>query len=179
MARGRRDPVTIEGFGNLKQLQKALRAYGGPKAKELRRRLAKELRGVLKPAVPAVRGAVRRIPSKGQNKRRGRRSLRSDIARATTLKMRAQGKFVGAEISIRPDKMPDDRRNLASYMEGESPFNRWRHPIFGDRNRWVQLQPRHQFFYKAVEPHLSTMREAADRIVVDVAADLEKEIKTR
>ena len=61
-------------------------------------------------------------------------------------------------------------KSLPAYVEGEKP--RWRHPVFGDRDVWVDQRP-DPVFYRTIQPHTYKARVAADQILEDIARKLE------
>lgn len=131
--------------------------------KELRKQLRTSLRAAAKPAVPAVRSAVKGLPSKGESRRRGRPGLRKSAARATRLQMTMRANFVGVTVRVDPKKMPAGMHNLPAYLEGAAPFQRWRSPIFG-RDDWKN-QPSHPYFYRT----MVRFQPAVERSIADAA----------
>jgi len=140
--------------------------------KEIRKRLRRELKESAKPMVPAVQRAVLALPSKGQSARAGRPSLRARVARATQIRVRASGTRPGVTVWINPRRMPEGQKNLPAYMEGIRPFHRWRHPVFGDEDVFVQ-QPPKPFFYRAVRPLQDEVSRAGTRIINDIQREIE------
>lgn len=114
--------------------------------KQLKKEFSSELRAAAKPMVPAVRAAIRQIPSS-----RGYTSdgLRGRMSKAVKLEVKLTGKQAGVRIRVDGRKMPTREKALQSYMEGlKKP---WRHPVFGNREVWVKQEP-HPYFYKTVRP---------------------------
>ena len=140
--------------------------------KEIAKRLRRELRRAARPMVPAVRAAVLATPSRGDNARRGRDSLRRSIARATQLQVKTSGSRPGVRVWINPRRMPEGQHNLPAYMEGIKPFDRWRHPVYGDENTWVTQEAR-PFFYRAIRPYEDGVVEAGDRVLREIAREIE------
>lgn len=139
--------------------------------KELRKRLRRELKDAGDRIVKAEQRAVRRLPSKGQSARAGRRSLRASTARATQLRIRTSGRRAGAVVWVNPRRMPAGQQNLPAYMEGVRPFQRWRHPVFGDRDAWVTQAPK-PWFYRAARPHERDAEQAAARVIGAIATEI-------
>jgi hypothetical protein len=123
-----RNFLEVQGRRELARLARDIRALEDGRAldAELREELAK----VGAPAVREVRASIRAIPSKGQSGRAGRRSLRSEMARATEYKVRTTRR-PGLIVWVNPRRMPPGKNNLPGYMDGARPFHRWRHPTFG------------------------------------------------
>jgi hypothetical protein len=139
--------------------------------RELRKQLRRDLRGAAKPAIPAIRSKVKSLPSRGESKRRGRPPLRRSVARATRLQMTARNNFVGVTVRVDPKKMPPGMHNLPAYLEGRDPFHRWRHPVFGDTDTWVQQRSRPYFY--------DTMRRFtpdAERAIAQAAESIQRQI---
>lgn len=128
--------------------------------KQLKAEFSKELRSAAKPLVPAVRQAIRQIPSQRGYTADG---LRGRLSRAVKLEVRTVGRQAGVRIRVDGRKMPDKQKSLQSYMEGVKP--RWRHPVFGNKEVWVQQKP-HPYFYKTVRP-----LGLASRVQVNKAID--------
>ncbi|MGW4886904.1 hypothetical protein [Streptomyces murinus] len=142
---------------DLKRIAAELRAMGD---KELKAQFSKELRTAARPMVPAVRRAIRQIPSK-----RGYRAdgLRGAMSRAVRLEVRMAGRDAGVRIRVDGRKMPDRARAVQSYMEGlKKP---WRHPVYGNREVWIKQDP-HPYFFKTVRP-----LGLASRVQVNKAMD--------
>lgn len=141
--------------------------------KELIKQLRRDTRKAMQPAVPAIRSAVRRTPSKGETARRpGRTSLRRSTAKATRLQVKLNTKMAGVTLRVDPKKMPPGQHNLPAYLNGAPPFTPWRHPRFGD---WDQPQQQHAHPYfddivrryrpagvQAIEGSMESMRKAIE-----------------
>lgn len=153
---------------DLRALTKALRQHED--GKRLLKELRTELRKVVKPFVPKVRQAIAGIPSKGENARRGRVTLRKRMQKATVVKVSASGRSTGVAVIVSGLKMPDEQGRLPAYMEGTR--KRWRHPLFGDKERW-QDQSAHPFFYRAVKPAEPRAVRATQEVVERIAREIE------
>lgn len=143
---------------DLSRLSRELRRMDN---REVTKRMRKELRKSARPLVPIVRSSIRRIPSKTPYRIGG---LRSDLSKATRLEVKTTGR--NARVSIRVDgrKMPNHSKAVQAYMEGVKP--RWRHPVFGNREVWVQ-QPAQPYFYKVVAPAAGPRSRVAVNYVLD------------
>ncbi|MFJ4551098.1 hypothetical protein ACIP4X_18035 [Streptomyces sp. NPDC088817] len=146
----------------LKRIASELRRMNDP---ELKKRFSKELREAAKPMVPAVRKAIREIPSKRRYTASG---LRGRMSKAVKLEVRTSGKDAGVRIRVDGRKMPDKEKSLQSYMEGVKP--RWRHPVFG-HDVWVQ-QPAKPYFFKTVDRLGQQTRQSVNRAIDQVAKDI-------
>lgn len=134
--------------------------------RELLKRFRKELRGAAKPLVPAVRASIRQIPSSRPYTAAG---LRGQMARATGLEVKTTGRQAAVIIRVDGRKMPPDARALQSYMEGVKP--RWRHPVFGNRNVYVE-QPPHPYFFTVMRTGGIRARLAVNRVINQVSKDI-------
>lgn len=122
--------------GDLRRLAKDLR--GQADGKELRREFTSNVQGVLRPVVDEVKAAYRAAPSQQGKARRRGGSLRGQLARATQMSVRTGGRRAGVRIGVSGKRMPEGMRSLPRYVEGTKP--RWRHPVFGDRDVWVDQE---------------------------------------
>ncbi|MET7479531.1 hypothetical protein ABZT17_34930 [Streptomyces sp. NPDC005648] len=148
---------------DLKRISAELRSMGN---KRLQREFSKELRSAAKPMVPAVRQAIRQIPSQRGYTADG---LRGRMSKAVKLEVRPTGKLAGVRIRVDGRKMPSHEKALQSYMEGlKKP---WRHPVFGNREVWVKQDPS-PYFYKTVRPlglrTRSNVNKAMDRVAKQI-----------
>ena len=134
--------------------------------RELLKRFRKELRAAAKPLVPAVRASIRSIPSSRPYSAAG---LRGRMARATGLEVKTTGRQAAVIIRVDGRKMPQDAKALQAYMEGTKP--RWRHPVFGNRNVYVQ-QPPHPYFFTVMRAGGVRARVAVNRVIDQVSKDI-------
>lgn len=151
----------IKDGGDLKLLNKALRQQAD--GKQLRKELTSAFRAVLRPIAREVQAAYRAAPSEGHDTashgRRDQPDLRQLLAKATKVEVRLSGKQAGARIRVDGRRMPDRMKSLPAYWEGEGGprggASRWRHPVYGDRDTWVQQPSRPTatpIFAKAEKP---------------------------
>jgi hypothetical protein len=140
------DVVKFIDRGDLKALNKTFRAHEDGKV--LRKEFTDGARAILRPVVREVKAGYRAAPSMGHEfssrGSRGRPDLRALLAKATHLEVRLAGKFAGVRIRVDGRRMPDKMKSLPQYWEGFEPGRgkaRWRHPVFGDRDTWVQQRP--------------------------------------
>jgi len=167
--------VRLIDSGDLKAVNKALKQLED--GKEIRKQLSRELREIARPLVPRVRQAWLAAPSKGLVGRKtydpatgwatGRGpDLRVLLAKATRTEVRLTGKSAGVTVRTDGRKMPDHMKALPGYAEGIR-RRPWRHPVFGDREVWVQ-QPPFPRFYQAVQPDEAAAVQAVERAVLRV-----------
>lgn len=153
----------IRSSRELKRTARQLRALND---KELTKRFRKELRAAAKPLVPAVRQGARQIPSKRGYSAEG---LRGRLSRAVKLEVKTTGRQVGVRVRVDGRKMPDKQGSLPAYIEGNKP--RWRHPVYGNREVWVQ-QPARPFFYKSLRMAGPLARGAVNRVLDGIEREL-------
>lgn len=176
--------VRVEGSSTWRDLNaKFKKAANG---KVVRRALTKSLRESAKPAVRDVKEAVLKVQSKGigggGSKRRhasyrirhpkGRVrtfGLRQTIARLVTSRMKYSGIKVGLEVRVNSAEMPNKQRRLPYYLDGQG---RWRHPYFGNRDRWYG-QTGQPYFAKTLKEHTPRVRQAAVDAVTQALKELE------
>ena len=104
--------------------------------RQLRLDLARKFRGAARPALVAVRAAVRTMPSMGLGHSP---SLRAKVASAVKMTVRVSRK---AGVSIWVDEtrpMPRGFDKAPAYLNSDKP---WRHPVFGNRRNWVAQRSR-------------------------------------
>lgn len=148
---------------DLKRIAAELRRMDNP---ELRKRFGKELRQAAKPMVPAVRKAIREIPSKRAYTAAG---LRGRMSKAVKLEARTTGKDAGVRIRVDGRKMPNREKSLQSYMEGVK--RPWRHPVFGNTEVWVRQEPK-PYFFRTVEQLGRQTRQDVNKVIDQVAKDI-------
>jgi hypothetical protein len=147
----------------LARITRELRRMDDP---ELLKRFRKELRKAAKPLVPAVRASIRQIPSKRPYSVAG---LRGQLSRATKLEAKTSGRQAAVTIRVDGRKMPNHSKSVQAYMEGSKP--RWRHPVFGNTENWVQQDPK-PYFYKVVKAAGPKARKAVNKVVDQISKDI-------
>lgn len=141
---------------------------------EIKKRFRKELRAAAAPLVPAVRASIRSIPSKRGYSPDG---LRGRMVKATRLEVKTVGKSAGVAIRVDGRKMPSGQKRLPPLMEGEGVQRgrrvdtRWRHPVFGNRNVWVQ-QDSHPYFFPVVRMAGLASRRAVNKVLDGITRDI-------
>jgi hypothetical protein len=130
--------VEIKDTGDLKRLSRDLGKTA--EGKELRKELGRAFRAILRPILVEVKASYS-----------GGRHLRPALKRATRMEVQLTGKNPHASIRVDGRRMPDGMRKLPAYYEGEA---RWRHPVFGNKEVWVDQSPRPMFYSitSGVEP---------------------------
>lgn len=137
--------------------------------KQLLKQLRKDTRRSLAPAVPAIRSAVKGLPSKGESARRGRPGLRKTTAKATRLQVKLTATKAGVTVRVDPRKMPQGMHNLPAYVEGT--FKPWRVKEFGtDR---VHEQHAHPYFDPIIRRYRPQAVRAIEEALDKVRGELE------
>lgn len=136
----------------------------------VKRLLRRELKQTSDGVTPAIRSAIRRIPSKNQNAKLGRKSLRARLSAATQTRIRTGKTSVAITAAVSPGKMPPGQGSLPAYMEGT--LSPWRRPLFGDWNH-PQQQSAHPFFFGAVGPFRLHIQKDVIKVADQIAKDLE------
>jgi len=160
--------VQIVGTGQLIDLSRRLRAAGGPR---LRANFARRIRRGAEPLHADLKTSIRTVnitsPGRGQGSRGGAspttRPLRATIAEAIQLSVRT-GSSPGARVWVDKSLLPSDLRNMASVInEG-----RIRHPVYGNRRRWVTQWASPPWWDTTVRMHTPRMRAEVERVLGDV-----------
>jgi hypothetical protein len=164
--------VRITGTGQLLDLQRRLRRAAGP---EVAAAMQRRIRRAAEPVQRDLQATVRALPIRGQGTgsgpRRDRRAdgrahrvagLRETIARAIRISVRTTGN-PGARLWIDRSRIPPDQRSLPERLDE----GRWRHPVFGNRRRWV-TQYAAPWWGVTIRRHETRMRAAVARVLDDV-----------
>jgi hypothetical protein len=151
-----------------RDLARVVRELRGMDKPEVLKRFRKELRAAAKPLVPAVRASIRQIPSKRPYSAAG---LRGQLSRATKLEVKTTGRQASVVIRVDGRKMPSGARAVQSYMEGERPYHRWRHPVFGNDDNWVQQRP-NPYFYRVMSVAGAAARRAVNKVMDDISKEI-------
>jgi len=152
----------------LRDLAAALRKQEN--GKDLRKELVSELRSAAGPVRNDARAEIKSMPSRGT--RKGGRSLRSAIAQKITVQAKTTGAAVGVRI------IAGQTPNVRGFTNAARNTNMgsWRHPIFGDRNRWVTQSGHKGWFYRAMRraasPARAGVRDAMNKIAEQIARDV-------
>jgi hypothetical protein len=112
-----------------------------------------------------VRASIRAIPSKQGYSPDG---LRAALSKATRLEVKTSGKQAGVAIRVDGRKMPAHMKSLPSMVEGKK---RWRHPVFGNRDVWVN-QPSQPYFYNVLRAAGPASRRAVNRVLDGISRDI-------
>jgi hypothetical protein len=161
----------LRGGDDLRRVSRELRRMDSP---EIKKRFRKELRAAARPLVPVVRSSIRSIPSKRGYSPDG---LRGRMSRATRLEVKTSGRSAGVAIRVDGRKMPSGQKRLPALMEGEGVQRnrrvdtRWRHPVFGHREVWVQ-QDSHPYFFPVMRSLGLASRRAVSKVLDRITKDI-------
>lgn len=141
--------LSVHGANQLRELSAKLKEAGN--GRELRTQLRRDITTAMQPMRRDVQSNVEATPSHGSR----HTGLRNRIARATRIKVNA-GENPSVSLEVARSLMPEDQQSLPKLLEGRG---RWRHPLFGDEETWIN-QKSHPYFWKGIRPHLREVREA-------------------
>jgi len=128
---------------NLRAIARALRAEED--GKELRKELTRNMREALKPGAAQAKSAIMSMSSVTPH---DGPALKTAIARKIRPEVRISGKFPGAKIKAFKTK------TLRGFPNAPKRTNRasgWRHPVYGNREVWVQQHGKTKWFDRAFE----------------------------
>lgn len=137
---------------NLRRVSAALRAEED--GKELRKALTRSMREALKPGAVEAKSAIMSMSSAGPGVSP---ALRSSIARKIRPEARISGRFPGAAVKAR--KTPNVR-GFANAAKRTNRASGWRHPVYGNREVWVQQHGKPGWFDRAFEGKEAAYRRA-------------------
>lgn len=171
-------------------LSRALKAAGEGKGKDsLRGQMLAELRAIAKPIQSDLRAAILAVDSKAQahssarraaaalsrtknvdekkaSRALGRSGLRESIARSLRISVTDSG----VRITTTGATLPKDQRGLPRALNKPQG---WRHPVFGDKDTWVQQYGNPPgWFFSTAEAHKPMAAKRVERVVRDYVARL-------
>lgn len=162
MAGGPPFSLGVETHEGLAALTRAIRAEEDGKA--LRKELAKNMREVLKPAAAEAKSSIMAMPSSGIMPTAP--ALRTSIARKIRPEVKLGGHWSGARVKAFKTK------NIRGFPNAPKRTNRasgWRHPVWGNRDQWVQQHGKIEWFDRAFEGRANTYRGAVEQAMEDMA----------
>jgi hypothetical protein len=156
--------VTHEG---LDALVRAIRAEED--GKELRKDLAKNLREVLKPAAAEAKSSIMAMGSAGLPTAP---ALRASVAKKIRPEVKLGGRWSGARVKAFKTK------TVRGFPNAPKRLNRaggWRHPVYGNREVWVQQHGKPEWFDRSFQGREGHYRQA----VLDAMEDMARRIADR
>lgn len=151
----------VETHEGLAALTRALRAEED--GKQLRKELARNLREALKPGAAEAKSSVMSIASAGLPTAP---ALRSSVAKKIRPEVKLGGRWSGARVKAFKTK------NVRNFPNAPKRLNRaggWRHPVYGNREIWVQQRGRVGWFDRSFEGREGTYLAAVNAAMEDMA----------
>lgn len=159
--------VQITGTGQLVEMQRRLRAASN---ESLRASMQRRVRRAAEPLQADLRQTMLTLQLRSQNTSRRsrpsptRRPLRATIAAAIRISVRTTNP-VGARVWVDRAALPAEMRNMPTVLND----GRVRHPVFGNRHRWVtQWATPTPWWDGTVRRHQPRMRAEVARVITDV-----------
>jgi hypothetical protein len=164
--------IRITNTGSLIELQRRLRAAGH---ENIRASMQRRLRHAAEPLRDDLQSAIRGLDISSQG-RRGRpggpspttRPLRATIADAIRISVRTSGN-PGARVWVDKGRLPADLLKMPNALN----TGRIRHPVYGNRRRWVQQNATPLWWDNTVRKGRPRMEREAARVLDDVRRRLE------
>ncbi|MET9957032.1 hypothetical protein ABZ135_36530 [Streptomyces sp. NPDC006339] len=162
--------IQITGTGQLIELSRRLHAAGGPRLKQ---NFARRIRRAAEPLRTDMQQTIRSLPISAEPRRAGSRGgpsptsrpLRATIAEAVRLSVRTSGN-PGARVWVDRAALPSDLKNMPWVLNSSN--GRVRHPVFGNKKRWVNQWTTPLWWDKTVRAHQPRMRAEVERVLTDV-----------
>jgi len=151
----------VETHEGLAALVRAIRAEED--GKQLRKDLAKNMREALKPGAAEAKSGIMSMASAGMQTAP---ALRSSIARKIRPEVKLGGRWSGARVKAFKTK------NVRGFPNAPKRTNRaggWRHPVFGNRDVWVQQQGKIDWFDRAFQGREGVYKAAVEQAMEDMA----------
>jgi hypothetical protein len=140
--------------------------------------IKKRLKTAAEPVVEEVKRAALAIPAMGGNAELSRKKkgenlgLRASLANATISDINPTKKGAILKIRVSTTKFMSASgrpRTIPYYMEGRRKKS-WRHPVFGNRDNWVEQTP-HPFLGVTVLPHKMKFADEVTKALDDALKD--------
>lgn len=163
----------------------AARLKAADDGKLLRKQMTKRLREVAQPAVDDVKQAVMNVQSKGVSgggslrraqiyaqryKRtpKGGTGLRASVARCVKSRISIRADGISLKFVVDSAGMPYTQRKLPKYLDNKG---RWRHPVFGHRDRWVG-QTGQEYFENTLRRREQDIRDGVSGAINDFVREI-------
>ena len=141
-----------------------------------RKAIRKNISAAAKPVVASVRKAVLAIPVRGRKRKWEREHphhLRANVAKGIRLQVSDSPRSMTQGVFIRASTSKAMRDEGQSGMQRALNLERFRHPVFGDRERWVD-QHSHPYFAESIRPHTEGLRTAVEAAIDEARAAVER-----
>lgn len=163
--------VRILNTGSLLELQRRLRAAGN---ENIRQSMQRRIRRAAEPLRDELQSTIRGLtitPPPRRGRPGGRsptsRPLRASLAAAIRISVRTTAN-PGARVWVDKGLLPPDLKNMPSVInEG-----RIRHPVYGNRRRWVTHTAPPGWWSKTVQRNTPRMEREVARVLDDVRRKL-------
>ena len=132
--------------------------------RDLGLRMRREIRNAAKPIVADVKRKVLEDPPGGGRVTVGTREA---IARGVALKISTATKGGGVTVAASGRHLPTDRKAMLRAYNSDS----FRHPVYGNRKRWVRQQG-NPFFRSVIAEHGVQLRIAVQKALFEAAEAL-------
>jgi hypothetical protein len=152
---------------NLRNISRALRSEED--GKDLRKQLTANMRNALKPGAADAKSGIMSMASSTPHPSP---ALRSSIARKIRPEARISGKFPGAK--VKAFKTPNIR-GFANAAKRTNRSSGWRHPVYGNREVWIQQHGKVKWFDRAFEGREGEYKRA----VQDALNDMVNRVESR
>ncbi|MER7953838.1 hypothetical protein [Streptomyces sp. NPDC096030] len=161
--------MQITGTGQLLELSRKLKGAGGPR---LKANFARRIRRAGEPLKNDMQQTIRNLPINAEPRKAGKRGgpspttrpLRATVAEAVRLSVRTGGS-PGARVWVDRSALPSDLKFMPEGMN--KPNGRIRHPVFGNKKRWVNQWTTPLWWDKVVRSHTPRMQAEVARVVDD------------
>jgi len=130
----------------------------------IRRQIAAELRKAVEPAVADAKARISAMHSTGLA--HAGDPLNTAIARKVKAQVRFSGKQSGVRVRV---ATTPDVRGFKNAPRRTNRAKGWRHPVFGDRERWVHQEGPIGWFDDAMHAHPDQYVAAVRRVIEDAA----------
>jgi hypothetical protein len=129
----------------------------------LAKSIRKNIREAARPAVADVRRTVLETPTKGTRTFGVRRA----IAQGVGVRISAARGGGGVNVAASGRRLPANRKPMVKLLNRE----RWRHPVFGDRDTWAQQSGR-PYFGSVLWRYRDDIRDAVQRALDEAASNI-------
>ncbi|WP_406000686.1 hypothetical protein [Streptomyces sp. NBC_00829] len=166
--------VQILGTGQLLELSRKLKAAGGAR---LKANFGRRVRRAAEPLRDDMRQTIRILPIKSDPRKSGNRGgpspisrpLRATIAEQVRIAVRTSGN-PGARVWLDKGGLPPGLPGVAEALNSKG---RNRHPVFGNKRRWVQQTTTPLWWDRTVRAHTPRMTREIAHVLEDVRGWIE------
>lgn len=151
----------VETHEGLASLVRAIRAEED--GRHLRKELAKNMRAALRPAAAEAKSSIMAMSSAGLPTSP---ALRSTVAKKIRPEVKLGGRWSGARVKAFKTK------NVRNFPNAPKRLNRaggWRHPVYGNREVWVQQRGKVDWFDRSFEGRESHYKAAVEAAMENMA----------